>query len=294
MSKRGRPRKRHSLFTVKNFIEYTSDSDSDNNNVKNNVSYEIASTQTLRRPRSKLPTQQSYELPPQQTYELPARPGSELPAFSDEEQNSEDHDEPNLHDQYPNTEDELLSLDANQEQLPREQSQLPNPLEPQEEQPVDQHEEQPPLPNPVDQHDEQRPLQNPVEHDFLSDIFQDSSNGEEEEENYNDIFQKLKSEWLFTEVHHCVSKTASEAFWKVAAEFFPKLSDPTQKKKPMFKTIRKKMYLDLLPKIDMQIGYKNKATGEVVIVKDTVTPVKRFSPSQYEKIFEIASVEVRN
>lgn len=41
MSKRGRPRKIQSVYSVQNWIEYTSDSDSDNNNVQQNRSYEI-------------------------------------------------------------------------------------------------------------------------------------------------------------------------------------------------------------------------------------------------------------
>ena len=41
MSKRGRPRKNKTLFTVRNWIEYTSDSDSDSNNIQQNVPYEI-------------------------------------------------------------------------------------------------------------------------------------------------------------------------------------------------------------------------------------------------------------
>lgn len=45
MPKKGRPRKPRLLYHVKNWIEYTSDSDSDFNNVHRNVSYEINNQQ---------------------------------------------------------------------------------------------------------------------------------------------------------------------------------------------------------------------------------------------------------
>ena len=110
---------------------------------------------------------------------------------------------------------------------------------------------------------------------------------------YNTIFEKLKSDWMLTEIGHSVSKTASEAFWKLGLKYFTKLkSAPGNKKTPMFKSIRNNIYKDMVPRIDLQIGFKDRTTGEVTVVNDTVTPMKRFSPSKYEKLFEIATIPV--
>lgn len=95
------------------------------------------------------------------------------------------------------------------------------------------------------------------------------------------------------EVNHHVSKTATELFWKVALKFFPKLRSAAETQKTyQFKTIRKKLYEEKVPNIFMEIGYKNRSTGEVEVVHDASTPVKQFPPNQYEKLYEIATLKV--
>ena len=43
----------------------------------------------------------------------------------------------------------------------------------------------------------------------------------------------------------------------------------------------------------MEIGYESKDDGEVTVVKDaTSTPISRFPPSTYRRLYEIASVDV--
>ena len=113
-------------------------------------------------------------------------------------------------------------------------------------------------------------------------------------ENYESILNDLKSQWLQTEVQHCVSKTASEIFWKIGLSFIPKLNTANENKKktPQFNSIRQKMYQDLLPKVDLRIGYKNKATGEVLEVNDTITRRKQFPSNKFEKLYEIGTINV--
>lgn len=57
MSKRGRPRKVQSLFQVKEWIEYTSDSDSDINNVQDNNYKDVQPPNSQKRLRNKSPTE---------------------------------------------------------------------------------------------------------------------------------------------------------------------------------------------------------------------------------------------
>lgn len=115
-----------------------------------------------------------------------------------------------------------------------------------------------------------------------------------EGEDYDTILEQLKSAWLLTEVKHKVSKTATDHFWRTALQFFPKLkSAHGDKKTNQFKSYRKNMYEDLMPPISLEIGYKNRTTGIIEVVNETYTPIKRYPPSQYEKLFEIATVKVK-
>lgn len=52
------------------------------------------------------------------------------------------------------------------------------------------------------------------------------------------------------------------------------------------------MYKDLVPPVKLEIAYKNKVTGEIEIVEDTFTPVKKYASTQYEKLYEIGTVQV--
>lgn len=128
--------------------------------------------------------------------------------------------------------------------------------------------------------------------------FSDLSSENDDEfqgDDYQAIFKELKSQWLLTEIDHSVSKCASEAFWNLGLQYFHRLSEAhgnQRKKTPQFNSIRRKINMELVPKVDLQIGFKNRDTGEIQVVHDTVTPVKNFSPAKYEKVYEIASIKV--
>ena len=95
------------------------------------------------------------------------------------------------------------------------------------------------------------------------------------------------------EIDHSVSKCASEQFWKIGLQYFHRLNNAFGTKKTnQFNSIRKKIYKDKIPPIDLEIGYKDKTSGEVILVNDNITPVKQFPPSKFEKLYEIGTVQV--
>ena len=98
------------------------------------------------------------------------------------------------------------------------------------------------------------------------------------------------------EISHRVSKTASNAFWKLAHKWFHRLftakkQQLLKKKVPQFAHLRRKMYA-ALPKIHLEIGYVHKETGELTVIHTSVTPRSKFPPDKYQKVYEIASVNV--
>ena len=153
------------------------------------------------------------------------------------------------------------------------------------------------LPFPVDVGVEQHEAPPPDGEDNES-LSDESFIEEPEGQNYEDLLQELKEKWIDTELDHNVSNSASNAFWRVATAFFPKLVEcrhleNVKKKIPQFNHIRKKLYDENVPEIDMQIGYRSKTTNETTVVDCTKAPQKRFPPDKFEKIFEIASVKVK-
>lgn len=118
-------------------------------------------------------------------------------------------------------------------------------------------------------------------------------------DDYHEILLKLSKDWLLMEHKHRISKSGSNSLWDLAIKYLPKL----QRAKidgmvfrpiPKLKTQREKMLNDELPKIPLQIGYLNKQTGEETVVTADKTPKKLYNPREYQKLFEVTTVEVRN
>ena len=114
-------------------------------------------------------------------------------------------------------------------------------------------------------------------------------------ENYMDLLNDLAKKWLDLELHHCTSKKASDDFWALAKEAFPRLhrakvNAMVSKNTPSMTTLRRKMYKERVPKIKLEMGYLNKDTKEVEVVEGEKIP--RVNPQAYEKLYEVASVEV--
>ena len=107
----------------------------------------------------------------------------------------------------------------------------------------------------------------------------------------------MSQKWIDLENHHRVSKTAAEDFWRVAKEQFPRLhrarvNARVYKDIPQFGNQRRKLYKSNVPPVKLEIGYLNRGTQEIVKVEGDKTPVSRFNPRQFEKLFEVATVEV--
>ena len=342
MPKRGRPRKINSLFTVKNFIEYTSDSDSDVENVQHNVSYEIQQGSLQSIGRNAEPQEQQEQQQPQEQVGESIVTDEENLVGEDSVQVGEDVSEQVGESIVTDDEDIYMEIIPHQQEQQHQRQQEENVFaderpanngEQQEHQHQRQQEEnvfadeQPAYNGEQQEHQHQRQQEENVfaderpayngeqreqqeenvfaderpanvnlsadEESEISDDEQDDRNMNEDQ-NFDEILEDIKSKWLLTENKHCVSKKASEAFWRIAAQHFPKLATARGKKRiPQFKTIRGQMHNDLLPPVELEIAYRNKNTGEIEIVKDTITPRKRFSPTNYEKLFDIGTIKVR-
>ena len=101
---------------------------------------------------------------------------------------------------------------------------------------------------------------------------------------------------MVLEIDHKVSKTASDSFWSLSKSWLPKIHEkrtPTSRKIPQFRSLREKLSETYVPKIKMDVGYLFKSTGDIIILTDLdSTPVNRFKPDEYTKLYESASVEV--
>ena len=296
MPKRGRPRKRRSLFTVKNFIEYTSDSDSDINNVQHNVMHEVGTSRSISGQNAERTDQENaaplYEQENGESIssDLEGQMDNRGPLYEQENGESiysdkEDGESINSEHDYPDQ--HLQQEHGNEHGQEQQQQQLDYPDQHLQQEHGNEHGQEQQQQQ-LDQQEQQQ--QNDVS-DSGSDTDDDSHNGEDD---YDSIMEKLKSEWLLAEIEHSTSKTASETLWNLSMKYFTQL--PTArgraKKTNQFKTIRKKMHEELLPPVELEIGYRNISTGEIEIVRDTVTPVKRYSSRNYEKIFEIGTLKV--
>lgn len=109
--------------------------------------------------------------------------------------------------------------------------------------------------------------------------------------------KSLSEVWIQTENSHRVSKEAADAFFDVGQKWFhqvfeAKAREGITSKTPRFTHIRRCLINKNVPPIHMEVGFKNKNTGEVTVVKEESIPRSRFPPQEYEKTYEIASVKV--
>ena len=127
------------------------------------------------------------------------------------------------------------------------------------------------------------------------DPFQIHEEGEDADD-YQTILEKLSESWLLVEVDHTVSKVAANAYWKHMMTLLPRLlrkkkMEQNTSKIPQFNHIRKKMHDQKVPKVNLELGYKCKETGEIKTVHDTVTKKSTYPPHEYIKLYEIATVQ---
>lgn len=130
-----------------------------------------------------------------------------------------------------------------------------------------------------------------------SDPESDPESDQDVTDDYNELLTKLVEKWLVMEVKHRTSKCASEDFWDLAKDFFPKIArariqEMVYKPIPKLRSQRNKTNDDNVPDINLEIGFSKKDNEEVTIVNEDTTPLKRFHPEQYNKLFEVATVQV--
>lgn len=119
---------------------------------------------------------------------------------------------------------------------------------------------------------------------------------EDENPTHLEILNDLSKQWLLNEVNHRVSKEASNKFWEISNRMFHQLylaKENQGRKIPQFPQLRTKLYENEVPDIKLSIGYECKETGEITVVEDvSSTPVSKFPPATYRKLYETAYVSV--
>ena len=119
----------------------------------------------------------------------------------------------------------------------------------------------------------------------------------EEVDDYSNLLQHLSREWLKVELKHRVSKVASNSLWDIARAWFYRLfkakeMQKIKRKPPTFDHIRRQMHKESVPPINMEFGFQSRETKDINIIRDTKTPRTRFPPHEFDKVWEIANVQV--
>ena len=160
--------------------------------------------------------------------------------------------------------------------------------------------------NPLDNYDhvrsEHESNDEEGDHDTLVEDVEEEEDEEDEQfewpnvDDYATILNHLSEQWMITEADHKVSQAASNAFWKLSLSWFHRLLEAKKeqnirKKTPQFIQIRNKIYDNKLPPIKLELGYKHKESNELIVVNDIdAAPVGSFPPSDFLKLYEVASV----
>lgn len=128
--------------------------------------------------------------------------------------------------------------------------------------------------------------------------FDDNEELEEEDQNsFQYLLKKFSEDWLMNEIDHKVSKVGTSKFWNIAIKYMFSITQAfikeKKKKFPKFAHIRKKLKKKYVPKISIDTGYINKETNELIIASDREKlPVKEFPRDKFEKVYEVARVQV--
>ena len=129
-------------------------------------------------------------------------------------------------------------------------------------------------------------------HTMQEDEVQDLTDLETDHENNGETIDELAKQWLLIELQHNISKTASNLLWTLALKMVPMLPQ-TKKKPPGFPHLRRKLYQNNLPPIKLSFGFEHKATGQLHYVQQETTPLSKYPSSQYRKLYEIATIQVK-
>lgn len=105
----------------------------------------------------------------------------------------------------------------------------------------------------------------------------------------------MSRKWLFTQLHHKVSATATEEFWRISTTHWPNLIEARKneqilKKVPQFQNQRKKLYKNLCPDVVMEFTYLNVNDGSIKKIQSQSCCKQQ--GSNFIKLYEEAHVQV--
>lgn len=163
--------------------------------------------------------------------------------------------------------------------------------------------------NPISLEDHCNETENDNERSSVEDVDEDKSSDpdsqlvpshseSEPESTSKRILQSFSRDWLLSEVHHRVSKEASNSFFELGKKWIPLLADAKKKEKsetktPQFVHLRRQLYDKNIPPIHIEVSYKNKETGEITLLKDLQSvPSSAFPRNIFQKMYEIAYMKV--
>lgn len=118
---------------------------------------------------------------------------------------------------------------------------------------------------------------------------------EDQAESYSALLADFSEAWINVEIKHHISKTASNALFDTAIAWIPRLhhakvAEMKTSASPKFVSLRKKIYDTNVPEIKLETAYEDNETGEEMLVESNKTV--QFNPRRFNKIYEVASVQV--
>lgn len=137
-----------------------------------------------------------------------------------------------------------------------------------------------------------------VEEDGEGETHDDIEDEVLQEDDYFSALDSLAEKWLLVELDHHVSKTAADSYWSLATKMVSKVLDlkkeqGVQRKTPQFPHLRRLLYKKHSIPVKMDFGYEHKTTGNTTVVQGVAkAPTSQFPPSEFKKLFEVASVKV--
>ena len=98
------------------------------------------------------------------------------------------------------------------------------------------------------------------------------------EDNSENLMNEFAKKWMLCELTHKISKTASNELWKLAFQYIPYIK---RQKHAQFAHIRRTLYKENVPEIQIKTCYKQNSTDEVTYTTDTISTQKDFPAGQY-------------
>ena len=188
--------------------------------------------------------------------------------------------------------------DGGQEQDHEQEHEQESDHEQEQEQEQEQHQDQEQEQEQEEAEDQVQDADHDQDHHHGVEGFVDSEEeGDVEEQSFHELYADLTKDWMCAEIDHRVSKTASNEFWRISNKYFFKLykakeREIRRKKIPQYKQVRQTMYSKHVPPVSLEVAFRDNTTGEVILEKGTSTPISKYPPNKFSKLFEMASVEV--